>query len=451
MRDFNVLKAKIYNKAKEIGIKELEIYYSQGRNLNIKVFEKEIDGYKLAESEGLALRGKYKDEMGYSYTEKVDETSIDFLINNLIENAKNIEREDKEEIFEGVKEYKEVNNFNSSLEKVEEIEKINFIKNLEEEALKIDERIKSIQDCVYGDGFSETIISNTKGLDLQDKSNLAYTYIGVVAKEGEDIQSGFAYKVTNDFSELDYKVIAKEAVEEAISKLGAKSIKSGKYPIIMRNNAAADIIEAFASIFSAERVQKNLSLLNGKLNKKVGSEKLTLVDDPYMKKGYASSAFDSEGVPTVEKNIIENGVLNTYLHNLKTALKDGIESTGNASRSSYKSSIGISPTNMYIKPGNKSLNEIMVEMEEGIMITDVQGLHAGLNPISGDFSLSAQGYKIEKGKIMFPVNQITISGNFLDMMKDIIEIGDDLKFGLPSSAYIGSPSIRIKSLDVAGE
>jgi PmbA protein len=106
---------------------------------------------------------------------------------------------------------------------------------------------------------------------------------------------------------------------------------------------------------------------------------------------------------------------------------------------------------MYIKPGDKSLKELMVEMEEGIMITDVQGLHAGLNPISGDFSLSAQGYKIEKGKIMFPVNQITISGNFLDMMKDIIEIGDDLKFGLPSSAYIGSPSIRIKSLDVAGE
>jgi len=451
MRDFNELKTKIFNKAKEVGIEDLEIYYSQGRDLSIKVFQKEIDGYKLAEAEGLGLRGKYNQEMGYSYTEKVDETSLDFLVENLIENAKNIDREDKEEIFEGAKEYKKVNNFNNNLEKIEETDKINFVKNLEDEALRIDDRIKSIQECVYGDGFSETIISNTKGLNLKDKSNLAYTYVGVVAKEGKDIQSGFAYKVTNDFKELNFKDIANEAVEEAISKLGAKSIKSGKYPIVLRNNAAAEILEAFSSVFSAERVQKNLSLLKDKLHEKIASEIITLVDNPYMDKGYASSAFDSEGVPTKEKNIIEKGVLNTYLHNLKTALKDGVDSTGNASRSSYKSSIGISPTNMYIEPGEKKLDALINGVEEGLMITDVQGLHAGLNPISGDFSLSAQGFLIQKGEIKEPVNQITISGNFLEMLKNVEEVGKDLRFGLPSNAYIGSPSLKIKNLDVAGE
>ncbi|MFO7887051.1 MAG: TldD/PmbA family protein [Eubacteriales bacterium] len=451
MRDFNELKTKIFNQAKESGIEDVEIYYSQGRDLSIKVFEKEIDGYKLAEAEGLALRGKYNGEMGYSYTEKVDETSVDFLVENLIENAKNIDREDKEEIFEGAKEYKEVNNFNTSLEKIEEMEKINFVKNLEKASLEIDDRIKSIQDCVYGDGFSETIISNTKGLDIKDRSNLAYAYVALVAKEGKDIQSGFAYKVTNNFSELNYKDIAKEAVEEAISMLGAKSIKSGRYPIILRNNASADILQAFTSVFSAERVQKNLSLLKGKLKKKIASEKITLIDDPFMEKGYASSAFDSEGVPTKEKNIIEKGVLNTYLHNLKTALKDGVDSTGNASRSSYKSSIGISPTNMYIEPGEKKLDALISGVEEGLMITDVQGLHAGLNPISGDFSLSAQGFLIKKGEIKEPVNQITISGNFLQMLSNVEEIGKDLRFGLPSSSYIGSPSLKIKNLDVAGE
>ncbi len=451
MRDFNELKTNIFNKAKEAGVEDVEIYYSQGRDLNIKVFQSEIDGYKLAEAEGLGLRGKYNGEMGYSYTEKVDDTSVEFLVENLIENAKNIDREDKEEIFEGSKKYKEVNNFNDSLEKVEEIEKINFVKNLEKEALELDERIKSIQDCVYGDGFSETVISNTKGLDIKDKSNLAYTYVGVVAKEEEDIQSGFAYKVTNDFKELNYKEIAREAVDEAISMLGAKSIKSGKYPVILRNNASADILEAFTSVFSAERAQKNLSLLKDKLHEKIASEKITLVDDPFMEKGYASSGFDSEGVPTKEKNVIKNGQLNTYLHNLKTAYKDGIESTGNASRSSYKSSIGISPTNMYIKPGDKKLGDLIKEVEEGLLITDVQGLHAGLNPISGDFSLSAQGFLIKEGKIKDPVNQITISGNFLEMLKNVDEVGEDLRFGLPSSAYIGSPSLKIKSLDIAGE
>lgn len=451
MKNFNELKEQIFNKANEAGIKDVEIYYSQGRDLTIKVFESEVDGYKLAEAEGLGLRGKFNENMGYSYTEKVDETSVEFLINGLIENAKNIDSEEKEEIYKGADKYEETYNFNQFLEKIEETEKINFAKNLEKEALNIDNRIKSIQDCVYGDGYTETIISNSKGLFIEDKSNLAYSYVSVVAKENEDIQSGFAYKVTNNFEEMDYKEIAREAVEESISMLGAKSIKSGKYPVVLKNNAATDILEAFSSVFSAERVQKNLSLLKGKLKEKIASEKISLVDDPFMKKGFASTGFDGEGVPTKYKKIVENGVLNTYLYNIKTALKDNVESTGNASRSSYKSSIGISPTNMYIEPGKKKFAELIKGIDEGIIITDVQGLHSGLNPISGDFSLSAQGFLIKNGKKESPVNQITVSGNFIELLKNVEEICADLKFGLPSSAYIGSPSLKIKYLDIAGE
>jgi PmbA protein len=451
MGSFNELKEIIYSKSKANNIDDLEIFYSQGRDLTIKVFGGDVDVYKLAEAEGLGLRGKYNDKMGYSYTEKVDKTSVEFLIDSLVENSKNIDSEDKEEIFEGSSEYKKINNFNKSLEEVTEREKIEFVKNLEKEALKLDKRIKSIQECVYGDGYSETVISNSKGLDINDKSNISYTYISVVAKEDEDIQSGFAYKVTNNFSELDYKKIAKEAVDEAVTMLGAKSIKSDKYPIILRNNAASDILEAFSSVFSAERVQKNLSLLKGKLSEKIASDKITLIDDPFLKNGYASSGFDGEGVPTRLKNIINEGVLETYLYNIKTALKDNVESTGNASRTSYKSSIGISPTNMYIKPGDLGLDQLIENINEGVLITDVQGLHSGLNPISGDFSLSAQGVHIKNGKKIRPINQITISGNFIEMLKNVEEVGKDLRFGLPSNAYIGSPSLKIKHLDLAGE
>ena len=450
MVNFNELTEIIYKKSKENNIENLEIFYSQGRDLTIKVFNGDVDVYKLAEAEGLGLRGKYNDKMGYSYTEKVDETSIEFLIDSLVENSKNIDSEDREEIFEGSSDYRKVNNFNSSLEEITEKEKIEFVKNLEKESMKLDKRIKSIQDCMYGDGYSETVISNSKGLDIKDKSNLSYTYVSVVAKENDDIQSGFAYKVTNNFKELNYKEIAKEAVDEAISMLGAKSIKSGKYPIILRNNVASDILEAFSSVFSSERVQKNLSLLKGKLSEKIASDKISLIDDPFLKNGYASKGFDGEGVPTRIKDIIKEGVLKTYLYNIKTALKDNVKSTGNASRTSYKSSIGISPTNMYIKPGDIDLEQMIKNINEGILITDVQGLHAGLNPISGDFSLSAQGLLIQKGAIKEPVNQITISGNFLEMLKNVEEVGEDLRFGLPSSSYIGSPSLKIKDLDVAG-
>jgi len=442
---------KIFSEGKKKGLTDMEVYYSAGNSLSLKVFQKELDGYSLSESEGLSLRGVYKGKMGYSYTEKVDETSIEQLVNNVVENATIIDSDDEEVIFEGSKEYKKVDSFNTELSNVKEEDKIKFVKSLEEEAYKIDKRISSVKTCVYGDGYGEVIMSNTKGLYLHDKSNIAYTYIVVDAKEGNDIKTGMAYRTGNDFYKFNVKEIAKEAVEEAIGLLGAKSVKSGNYPVILRNSAAADLLEAFTGIFSAEAVQKNLSLLKGKLNEKIASERFTLIDDPCMEGGLASRSFDGEGVACKYKKVIDKGVLKTYLHNLKTARKDGVETTGNASKGSYKSSISIAPSNFYVEKGEKTLEEIIKSSDKAIMITELQGLHSGLNSVSGDFSLAALGYLIEEGKIVRPVEQIIVSGNYFEMIKNIEEVGSDLKFGLPGEAYIGSPSLKVKSLAIAGE
>lgn len=449
--DMKMLIDKIFAEGKKQGIQDMEVFYSAGSSLSLKVFQKELDGYSLSESEGLGLRGMYNGKMGYSYTEKVDETSIDLLVRNVKGNATIIDSDDEEYIFEGSKEYKKVDIFNPKLDEVEEAEKIKFVKQLEDEAFKIDNRIQSVETCVYGDGYGETIMSNTKGLYLHDKSNIAYTYVVVVAKENEDIKTGMAYRTGNDFSKFNPKDIAEEAVKEALSMLGAKSVKSGDYPVVIRNNAAADLLEAFEGIFSAENVQKNLSLLKGKLNEQIGSEKFTLVDDPFMEGGLASRSFDGEGVASKYKKVVDKGVLKTYFHNLKTAKKDGVETTGNASKSSYKSSVGIAPSNFYVEKGEKTLEEMISDMEKGILITELQGLHSGLNSVSGDFSLAALGYEIKDGKIAKAVEQITVAGNYFELLKNIEETGSDLKFGLPGEAYIGSPSLKIKKLAIAGE
>jgi PmbA protein len=449
--DMKMLIDKIFAEGKKQGIQDMEVFYSAGTSLSLKVFQKELDGYSLSESEGLGLRGMYNGKMGYSYTEKVDETSIDLLVKNVKGNATVIDSDDEEYIFEGSKEYKKVDTFNPKLDEIEEAEKIKFVKQLEDEAFKIDNRIQSVETCVYGDGYGETIMSNTKGLYLHDKSNIAYTYVVVVAKENEDIKTGMAYRTGNDFSKFNPKDIAEEAVKEALSLLGAKSVKSGDYPVVIRNNAAADLLEAFEGIFSAENVQKNLSLLKGKLNEQIGSEKFTLVDDPFMEGGLASRSFDGEGVASKYKKVVDKGVLKTYFHNLKTAKKDGVETTGNASKGSYKSSVGIAPSNFYVEKGEKTLEEMISDMDKGILITELQGLHSGLNSVSGDFSLAALGYEIKDGKISKPVEQITVAGNYFELLKNIEETGSDLKFGLPGEAYIGSPSLKIKKLAIAGE
>ena len=195
-----------------------------------------------------------------------------------------------------------------------------------------------------------------------------------------------------------------------------------------------------------------LSLLKGKLKTKIASDIVTLIDDPLMEKGLASIPFDDEGVATYTKAVIGEGILNTYLYNLKTAKKDGVESTGNASKASYASPIGTSPSNFYIKPGNNDIDELKKLLGKGLLITEVQGLHSGANPVSGDFSLGAKGFLIKNGLIERPVEQITIAGNFYKILLDIVDLGSDLKFGIPSgSSCFGSPSVIVKEMSVAGK
>ena len=191
--------------------------------------------------------------------------------------------------------------------------------------------------------------------------------------------------------------------------------------------------------------------MKGKLNTQVGVEFLNIKEDPWMDDGKYCRTFDDEGTLTYPKYLIHNGVLKTFLHNKKTAEKDNVDSTGNGFRPSHKASIGVMATNMYIEERNKSLEEMMSRMKKGIIITDIHGLHAGINPTSGDFALSSNGFLVEDGKIVRPLAQITVAGNLYIMLKDIKEIGNDLKFSHPSSSYFGSPSIYANSLSISGK
>jgi len=338
---------------------------------------------------------------------------------------------------------------NADLLKVTEKQKIDFAMELEKRALAMDPRIKASQYCMMGTGYGSSMLFNTKGLELTDSGNYAYAVLMVLAEENGVFSSGFDFIIDNDFTKFDLDKMVQKAVGMALDFLDAKPVKSGKYQIILDGMESADILSAVSSIFSARSVQKGLSLLKGKLNEKIAADCVTIVDDPFLVGGTGTASFDGEGVATRYKEIVENGMLKTYLHNLKSAKKDGIESTGNASRGSYKSTIGISASNFYFKPGEKDVEELIEGIEKGIHIVGLDGLHSGFNPISGDFSLPAKGYLIENGKKVRAVNQITVSGNYYDALKNITAVASDLKFAMGGGT--GSPSIVINELAVAGE
>ena len=175
------------------------------------------------------------------------------------------------------------------------------------------------------------------------------------------------------------------------------------------------------------------------------------MDDPHRPGSASSTPFDGEGVATAPKAVIDGGVLTTLLHNLKTANKQGVATTANGSRPGYVSSVGVAPTNFYFEPSNTAFEGMLEKLGEGLLITELQGMHAGANAVTGDFSLAARGFRVRGGRREGPVKQITVAGNFYEMLNAIEAVGSDLEFRAPGSSCFGSPCLLVSDLSVAGQ
>ena len=446
--ELNLFVKELFSKAQEEGFSEYEVYYVDRESLSISVYKEEVEKYNLNNSAGLSFRGKFGDRIGYSYTEILDEDAIEMLVKKAKENVLAIENNDIQFIYEGDKEYKEISTYHEELEDIPADKLINIAISMEKEAKKYCNKVESFSGCSVSYSSGKYGIINSKGLNLSNKSNLLTAYVVPIVKDLDKMYDGCGYVVAKSLNDVKPDKIAKMGVDEALSKIGGTSIASGNYKVIINNEAMVSLLSTFAGIFSGDAVQKGLSLLKDKEGEIIAADIVNLVDDPHLEDGLASVSFDDEGVATLKTYLIKNGKLNSLLHNLKTANKAGVKSTGNGFKSSYASPISVSPTNFYIEPGINSLEEMTKKINKGLIITDFAGLHSGANSITGDFSLAAKGFCIEDGIKTHPVEQITVAGNFFTLLNNIEEIGSDLKFPMSS---VGSPSIVIKELSIAGE
>lgn len=446
--ELNLFVKELFSKAQEEGFSEYEVYYVDRESLSISVYKEEVEKYNLNNSAGLSFRGKFGDRIGYSYTEILDEDAIEMLVKKAKENVLAIENNDIQFIYEGDKEYKEISTYHEELEDIPADKLINIAISMEKEAKKYCNKVESFSGCSVSYSSGKYGIINSKGLNLSNKSNLLTAYVVPIVKDLDKMYDGCGYVVAKSLNDVKPDKIAKMGVDEALSKIGGTSIASGNYKVIINNEAMVSLLSTFAGIFSGDAVQKGLSLLKDKEGEIIATDIVNLVDDPHLEDGLASVSFDDEGVATLKTYLIKNGKLNSLLHNLKTANKAGVKSTGNGFKASYASPISVSPTNFYIEPGINSLEEMTKKINKGLIITDFAGLHSGANSITGDFSLAAKGFYIEDGIKTHPVEQITVAGNFFTLLNNIEEIGSDLKFPMNS---VGSPSIIIKELSIAGE
>ena len=431
--------------AKEAGLEQVELFVSESHSLQISLFHGEVDEYKDNNGYSILARGILNGKCGAASADVWNKDKAQWLVNEIVANAKVIENEDPIFIFKGSEKYHKVSTFNKVLEEVTIDEKMEKLHALEKALKEIDKRIVEVAGAEFSQTTEKVTLINSNGLNLVQRSNY-FTFIAqCVAKEGEQTKSGYDFFLDNDFSKFNPEEFAKKVVKITVDQLGGEPCETNKYKAVLHPDVVTSLIKAYVGHADAEEVQKHSSLFIDKIGQKIASSKVTIEDKPLQKNVFARW-FDDEGVATYNKPIIKNGVLQTYLYNLTTAAKAGVESTGNGYGGGSKK--GISSTFLSLKPGKKSQEELFKEVGNGVFITDVSGLHAGLNPQSGNFSLQSTGFLIENGKKGKPLDLITVSGNLLEVFKDVLEVGNDVTV---SPAGVSAESVLIKKLAVSGK
>lgn len=427
---------------------DVELLYQTGQSSQITVFEGKVDSKKYSDASCLGVRVVTPEgREGCAYTERQDESALLQAYKEAKENASICMSVEPVQLVRG----KEVENwisfFNPALESTsfEQLESIGL--TLESKARKMDKRIVNVPYTIVSFASDSEQIENTCGVSVSDRHNGCGVYLGVTAEENGIKKTASAYWRGYDFASLNIDEVVHEAMEESIGLLNAKPLKkNGNYCVVLRQEIAGTLLSCFASLFSAKSVLEGRSILKGKIGKSVAHQGITLIDCAQMLNGSGHN-FDSEGAYAQSITLLEKGVLKNFLHNSMTARTMNVENNGRASRSP-KGSLGIASTNWILTHENQVSRETLFSFAPDVIeVVDLQGLHAGVNEISGDFSLQADGYLYQNGQKQTALDSFTIAGNIIDLLCGIQAVGDDIKMG---SSDVQTGSICVEKIAVSG-
>ena len=446
---FNEFKQLVIDECASQGITEYELYYQVGASTSVETFQHTINEFSSSYSGGLCFRCIVNGKMGYASTEELSAQQAKSVVAKAVDNAINLESEEQVFLGEGGQTYEVLEDKSYPLPTTEEL-----IAKVLETTEKLYAADPMAVDGCQTQGIIETdevAIYNSKGLDLHRSSSAAGLVVVGVVSDGKEMANDYQIKL-GQLDKIDTDALVKKAIDTAKEQLGGEVAPTGQYPVVFSPEAVCSLLGVYSGIFNSEAAQKGLSKLSGKEGETIAASCVTLWDDPFHKENPEPMNFDAEGSPTHRKAIIEKGVLNTLLYNLKTAAVAGKQTTGNASKAGYDSTVGIRPFTLYLEGGELTEEELLQKAGNGVYITDLSGLHAGADSISGDFSLQSAGYMIENGKKTRYVKSFTVAGNFYELLKNIVALANNshLPRAMGSTAF-GAPTALVDGLSIAGK
>jgi len=426
---------------------QIEAYVARANDTAVRVYEGEVEHFTSAQSEGIGIRVVKDGRVGFAYAGTLDPAGIDEVLAEARDNVSFGTPDEWAGLAEpdGVA-LVEQDLWREELLSLPTADKITLAKELERLTLAADSRVR-VDEADYADVRAEGAVATSTGIATAGRETAAYLSVSTLADDGDVTHTGFGFTVGRSPADFDPERAAREAAERATRLLGASKPSTGKVTVVLDPFVSAQFLGIIGSTLNGEAVLKGRSIFAGRVGEDVAATNLTLIDDPTNPLSYTASEIDGEGLATRRNVLIDGGVLQMFVESSYSARRSGAAPTGNATRGGFKTTPGCGCLALSLVPGTRSQAELVAEVDQGVLIQMVQGLHSGVNPVSGDFSTGASGLMIRGGQLAEPVREFTIASTLQRMLKDVVEVGGDIEW-LPMSA--AGVSLVIRDVTMSG-
>jgi PmbA protein len=433
------------------GASDAEAYAAEDSGREVRVHGGEVESLSAATQRGIGIRAWIGKRVGYAYGTDLSEAGVVALAARAAEAA----RVADEDEFAGPPDPShtapeaELGLSDSTLGEWAPDRLAELALAIESAALSADSRIAGVEQAVYADSAESVALVSSLGIEGEYSSSSCYGYVQALAEGDDGRETGLGFDLGRGPAALDPAAIGREGAERAAAMIGAGKPKSRSCPVVLDPTVAASFVALIGRGLTASSVQRGRSPFAERLGDEVANQVLALHDDGLDPDGFASAPFDAEGVPRRRTALIEASVLHTYLYDSYTANRGDAVSTGNASRSGYRSQPSVSASNLIVAPGELGFAELLGEAGDGVLVTDVAGLHSGVNPVSGVFSVGASGRAIRDGELAEPLREFTIASDLVSMLRAVRAVGADSRW-VPFGGSVRTPSLLVGEMTVAG-
>ena len=431
---------------------QIEAYVARGHDVEVRVYEGEIESLSSATTSGIGVRvlvtnGDQGARLGFAWAGSLDQEVIDSAVQEARDNAR-FATPDPDVVFatpDGVAP-SELDLWDPSVADVATDDKVALALELERQ-VRADPRIRQVDSADYGDERVEVALASTTGIRAFTQRTSAFLSVSAIAGEGTDTHTGTGFSVARGFSGLDADHAAKDAVVRSTRMLGATKAPSDRVTVVFDPRVVSTLLSVISSALSGEAVVKGRSFFAGRVGEKVATGSFTLVDNPTDPRAFSAAAHDAEGLACRRTVLIDSGVLSGFLYDTVSARRAGTASTGSAVRGGYSGTPGAGCRALVLQPGRHDQQAILAVVGEGVYVQSVTGVHSGVNPVSGDFSVGIEGLMIRDGELAEPVREVTVASTLQRMLQSVLHVGADIEW-LPGIA--AGQTLAIGDMQLSG-